>query len=306
MGHQTAPSLYRAKRLRATVLDINGRPLVGNESVVITKGVISVAFKADVTAGQAITLVNGNGDNCVNEPAAPSFNGFTVDATFCNVDFSLFHILTGHRLILNDNGTVVGIAEGTTVDLSTVNFALELWTGASTTVLPRTGGDGVWGYILAPFLRGGTIGDISVANGTVTFNVTGMATKNGAAWAQGPFLVDLVGGVAALLHDSVTVKEHRRIQAVEIQPPLDYEGAIPLLDPVAPALTSVTETATLLSVAFSPVPAGTDTVFYDLGDGTWDSAETGSYTHVYAAAGTYQVIAKRGLSTITTSVTVTA
>jgi PKD repeat protein len=85
-----------------------------------------------------------------------------------------------------------------------------------------------------------------------------------------------------------------------------FEGSIPLLDIADPALTDFTATPTGLSVEFVPVPAGTDPVWYEFGDGEWDLAETGSYTHVYEAAGTYEVVARRGGSRVTETVTVTA
>jgi hypothetical protein len=81
---------------------------------------------------------------------------------------------------------------------------------------------------------------------------------------------------------------------------------VPLLDRTDPAITGVTATPTGLSVAFAPTPAGTDPVWYEFGDGQWDYAETGSYTHEYAGPGTYTYTAHRGSSTVTGQVTVTA
>lgn len=306
MAKQTKVSLFRGKRLRVTDLDLAGRPVFGPDSAVVTDGMISVAFTPNVEEGEAITVTNANGDTCVNEPASPTFTGFGVEATFCNVDFALFEKLTGHPVVLNDDGDIVGITEGTTIDVSSVNFALELWTGASSEGSARTGAEGKWGYILAPFLRGGTIGDVTVENAAITFTVTGMQTKNGGAWGKGPYAVDLVGGVAALLHDGLDSTDHRRIQAVEIKPPATYEGSVPVLDPTDAALTDITVTGTALAKTFAPAPVGTEPVWYDFGDGNSDYAETGGYTHTYAAAGTYTVTARRGLSKVTKSVTVTA
>jgi len=93
---------------------------------------------------------------------------------------------------------------------------------------------------------------------------------------------------------------------VEVAPPEVYSGATPLLDSTDPAVTDLTLTPTGLSVSISPVPAGTDPMWYDFGDGEWDYTANGSYTHVYPAAGTYTVIGRRGSSVVSKNVTVTA
>lgn len=306
MAKQKQVALYRSKTMRVTEVDFSGRPVLGPESVIVTNGQITTAFTANVEDGESLSGINGNGDICWSEPSDPSFTGYGIEATFCNVDFALFEKLTGHPVILNDDGTIVGIEEGSTVKLSDVTFALELWTGAKSTDVARTGAQGEWGYILTPFVRGGTITDITVENAAITFGVTGMVTKNGTNWGSGPHDVELVAGVPAPLFTPVAKTAYRRTMSVEVAPPQVFEGSVPLLDRTDPALTSVTATATGLSVAFAPTPAGTDPVWYEFGDGQWDYAETGSYTHEYAAAGTYSYTAHRGSSTVTGQVTVTA
>jgi hypothetical protein len=296
---------YRGKRLRVTELDFVGRPVYGADSVIVTDGMATVAMTGNIEEGEAISSTNANGDICWTVPSEPKFLNFSVEATFCDVDFALFEKLTGHPVVLNDDGTIVGITEGTTVQLSDINFALELWTGANPSGSARLGAQGEWGYILLPFVRGGTVSDISVENGAITFGVTGMVTKDGSNWGAGPYNVELVNDVAAPLFKPLASTDHRRIMSVEIAPPVARTGSVPLLDRTDPALTGVTATPTGKVVALAPVPTGTDPVWYDFGDGEWDLAETGSYSHTYAAAGTYTVTASRGSSTHTVNVTVT-
>lgn len=295
---------YRGKRMRVTELDFVGRPIYGADTVIVTDGMATVSMTQNTEEGEAISSTNANGDICWSVPAEPKLLNFSVEATFCDVDFALFEKLTGHPVVLNDSGTIVGFTEGTTIQLSDINFALELWTGANPSGSTRTGAQGEWGYILLPFVRGGTVSDITVENGAITFGVTGMVTKDGAAWAKGPYNVELVGGIAAPLNTALKTTDHRRIMSVEIAPPTARTGPVPLLDRTKPALTDVTLTPTAKTVALAPVPAGTDPVWYDFGDGEWDLADTGSYSHTYAAAGTYTVTAKRGSSTVTKNVTV--
>ena len=306
MSQSKSVSFLRGRRMRATRLDAAGRPVYGDSSVVTTKGFVTVKYTTNTDSGQAISVTNAAGEICISEAATPTFQGFGVEVEFCNVDFALFEILTGQSAVTDSNGVVVGITESTDVDLTAVNFALELWLGASTDAAASAGGQGHFGYVLTPFLGGGVISDVSVANDAIDFTVTGMSTKNGTAWGAGPYNVELVAGVPAPLSKPLLVNDHRRTMITEVAPPAVATGSTPLLDPSDPAITSITDTATGLSVDLAPVPAGTDPVWYDFGDGTWDYSETGSYTHVYAAAGTYTVTAHRGSSTVTSPVTVTA
>jgi hypothetical protein len=281
--------------MRATVLDAAGNVVYGQNSAIVTKGFITVAYTTVTQDGEAITVTNAAGEACVAESAVPTISGFTVEATFCEVDYRLFEMLTGNHVLLDDNGAAIGFTETTSVDLATVNFALELWLGSKN--------PGEYGYVLTPFLRGGIVGDVTIENAAITFTVTGLTTRGGSAWGKGPYAVQSVAGVNAVLKDAVAATEHRRWLTTTVAPPTAYEGSIATLNPTGAALTSITATATGMSVAIAPVPSGTDPVFYDFGDGTYDYAATGSFTKVYTAPGTYKITGTRGTSTKTVNVT---
>lgn len=297
-------SFLRGKRIRATKLNSSGAPLVGDSSVVVSKGFITIGMTTNTESGDAISQVNANGESCILEAAVDTFTGIGVEAEFCGVDFALFEMVTGQPVVLDDGGVVVGITESTDVQLGSINWALEMWLGVTTSEAPVTGSQGQFGYILLPRLGGGVISDISVENGAINFKLTGMVTKNGNKWGVGPYLVDLTAGVASTLRRPILANDHRRIQMVEVAPPEPESGAMPLLDPSKPAVTSLTATPTGKVVAISPTPTGTDPMWYDFGDGTWDYAATGSYSHTYAVAGTYIITGYRGSSSVTKSVTV--
>lgn len=305
MAQSKKVSFLRGRRMRATRLDRSGRPVYGDDSVVVTKGFVTVSYTTNTEEGETVSATNAAGEICVSEAPSPTFTGFGVEAEFCDVDFALFEMLTGQAVVLDEAGVAYGFTESTDVDLSTVNFALELWLGASTSAAPSENGEGFYGYVLTPFLGGGTVGDITVENGAITFTVTGMQTKNGSAWGRGPYNVELVGGVAAPLLRAMRANDHRRIMITEVAPPAVISGAAPLLDPSGVALTGVTTEVEGLSVALEPVPVGTDPMWYDFGDGTWDYAATGSYEHEYPGPGTYTVTAYRGRTSTTHRVTVT-
>lgn len=302
---RTTPML-RGKRARVTSLDTAGRVQYGDNNAVVTKGFSNFSLTTNTEEGEAINLTNANGEACINESAVPSFVGVAIEAEFCNADYAFFNKVTGQKVVFNDDGEAVGITESTDVDLSTVRFALEIWVGAQSGVAARDGAEGEWGYVLLPNVGGGVLGDYTIENDGITFTLTGMTTKNAGAWGAGPYNVELVEGVAAPLFEPLLPNDHRRLMTVEIAPPEPYAGSIPVLDPTDPALTGLTTTPTGLSVLIAPTPAGTDPVWYTFGDGQWDYAETGTYTHVYDAPGTYTITGKRGTSTFSTNVTVTA
>lgn len=305
MAKSKKVSLLRGRRMRATLVDMNGRPVIGEDNAVVTKGFITVSMTTNMEEGEAISQTNASGETCIAEPSTPQLMGFGVEATFCEVDFALFHLLTGQELVKDAFGTVVGITESTDIDLSAVNFALELWLGATNDdSTPAEGSQGKFGYVLLPFLGGGIIGDYSIENAAITFTISNMNTKNGSGWGVGPYAVDLVDGVPSRLYQPLKSADHRRTMVVEIAPPAVYTGSIPVLDPEDAPLTDLTLTPTGLTVAITPTPAG-GPVFYDLGDGAWDYSETGAYSHTYDVPGTYTVLAQRGLSRFTKEVTVT-
>lgn len=301
-------TLVRGRMMRVTRLDNCGRVVYGDDSVVTSKGFVSVSYTANVDDGEEINVPNAAGERCVYEPAVPSLLGYTVEVAFCNVDPDLFAMMTGQRVLTDAFGDVVGFTMDTAVSASDTAFALEVWAGSPSTGGCAEGAQGSFGYVLLPFLQGGIVGDFTIENAEVTFTVSNAATKDGNAWGVGPYNVVLgADSEPAPLADPLTPTEAFAFLLTGVAPPEAECGARPLLDPADAALTDVTATPTLLSVEFAPVPVGTDPWWIDFGDGTWDYEATGGdITHVYAAAGTYTYTAYRGTSVITDTVTVAA
>jgi hypothetical protein len=303
-------SFVRGRVLRATRLDGCGRPVIGDDSVVVSKGWTSVAYTANTDEGEEINVTNAAGETCVREPAKPKFLGYTVEITFCNVDPDVFALLTGQRTIVDDIGDVIGFTMDTAVSASDVNFSLEVWAGSpSGNACDNPGAaGGTYGYFLLPFLQGGVVGDFTIENAEVTFTVSGAATLDGNAWGRGlyPAVLDS-GGTPALLVDPLTKTDHLLAIITGMAPPAAHCGARPYLDPEDAALTSVTATPVLLEVTFAPVPSGSDPWWIDYGDGSWEYIEDGtSAVHDYPSAGTYSYVAYRGSSSFSGTVTVTA
>jgi len=186
-------SLVKGRRIRVTQLDGCGRPVYGDDSQVVSKGFISVAFTANTTDSDEISVTNAAGDICVFEPSVTSLTGYGVEISFCEVDPELFALVTGQPVVLGGDGTtVIGFDVDPNISLENSNFALELWAGSPTgDACSTAGAQGAYGYLLLPYLHGGILGDFTVENGAVTFTLTGANTKEGNAWGKGPYPVML-------------------------------------------------------------------------------------------------------------------
>lgn len=305
-------SLVKGRRIRVTRLDSCGRPVFGDDSQVVSRGFISVAYTANTTESDEINVPNASGEVCVYEPSVTSLVGYGVEVTFCQVDPELLALVTGQNVVLAADGTtVVGFDIDTKIGLENSNFALELWAGSPAgDACSTAGAQGSFGYILLPFVSGGILGDFTVENAAVTFTITGANTKEGNSWGVGPYDVMLDGSVSpqpAKMATPVSTTAALRTMIVDLAPPADACGARPLLDTTLPALTSIAgvEGDTDMEANFTTTPASTGPVWYDFGDGGWDYvAAPGAASHEYDTAGTYTVRASQNGTWVETTVTV--
>lgn len=299
MAQSRCFSPVHGRAMRVTRLDGCGRPVYGDGSVGVSEGFVSVAFTANTDEGEEINVTNAAGKTCVREAPVPKFLGYGVEVQFCNADPALFAILTGQEPIVDADGVAIGFRVNSEVSAADSGFALEVWTGVPGVACdPSTASDAEpGGYLLLPYLQGGIFGDFTVENAAIAFTITGAATKTGSGWGVGPYDVVRAGGVTGPLTTPIETGDHLHVQYTDVAPPPGYCGTQPLLDPAGEDLTGVTATAALLSVTFSPVPAGSDPWYVDFGDGTWDYSETGAdLVHDYATAGTYKAVGYRGAS----------
>ncbi len=302
-------SFVRGRSLRVTRLDQCGNAVVGDDSVVTSKGWISVGFTANTDEGEEISVQNAAGETCIRVPGEPSFLGYTVEVQFCQVDPDLFAIMTGQRTVVDDNGDVIGFAMDTAVSSGDVRFALEVWAGSTgANVCDDPNAQGNFGYFLLPFVQGGVVGDFTIENAEVTFTITGATTLDGNRWGLGLQTAVLDGaGNPSVLAEALSPTEAMLGIITSLAPPAPQCGARPYLSPTAPEPTGATATATDLSVDFSPTPSGSDPFWVDFGDGTWDySADGSTLTHAYANPGTYTYTVYAGPGSYTSTVTVTA
>ena len=157
-------SLVRGRVLRATALDGCGRPSSGACSSIVSEGFISVGFTANTDAGDEISVKNAAGKICIQDTPCPVFKGYTVEVAFCEVNPALYAMLTGQETVFNGAGDAVGFRVNSDISACDSGVALELWSSVPGVKCSEdASAEGSFGYLLVPFLQGGTLGDFTFA-----------------------------------------------------------------------------------------------------------------------------------------------
>ena len=277
--------LVRGRMMRVTKTDGCCGPAYGPDNSVVTEGFVSVALTAAITEPEEITVVNANGKTCVRDAGSPTFQGYGVEITFCEVQPCLFSMITGMPLVTDATGEVIGFKMNSKIALDSSGFALEVWMGVPGVACEAgANGAGGAGYLLLPCLSGGVIGDFTIENAAVTFSVTGAATKDGNAWGTGPY-----GDMA--LNTPLDEDDHLYVAFTNVAIPPVTDGCVPLV-PSGMTISIVDETVTLnLPRGAGGCWVNESTV--DWGDGTAPETvpgATSSVTHSYATIGTKTIV----------------
>jgi hypothetical protein len=280
--------------MRATRLDACGRPAYGECAQVVSEGFVSIETTANIDDGEEISVTNANGKKCVKQPAKPSLDNYTHVLTFCDVEPDLYALMTGNEVVYDWNGDAVGFRVDTDVDPMENPFALEVWSNVPGVQCSEEA-SGAYGYMLHPYLQGGILGDYTIENAAVSFQIGNIATLDGSTWGEGPYDVVAIdeAGTAGPLLTPIGATQPLHVQLTEIPPPepgIDC-GCLPLDDPSGDPATTVTAGApgtwdgirpmTFEDLGDSTIVASPDTVwstgqYATLGDGThihWDGTD---------------------------------
>jgi len=215
-------NLVRGTVMRLTRLDSCGRIVNAACTSVTTDGFIEVAMTARITEGEAITVTKANGKQCVNDVPPSTWDGWSVNITFCGVDPLAFTMVTGQDVIYDQNGLPIGFSLRDDVDLAGSGVAMELWSDVPADACDPldVNAAGAWGYSILPFLQGGVLADRTISNASVDFTVQNMQSRAGSGWDVGPYDVMLgAGDVAGPLLTAVGTREHERLFFTSVAPP---------------------------------------------------------------------------------------
>jgi hypothetical protein len=112
---------------------------------------------------------------------------------------------------------------------------MELWSNVPAGVC--SGGTTAYGYLLFPFVTGGTLGDFTVENAALNFTLTGAATKDGNTWGVGPFnVVRNASNVAGPLNTAIATTRHMHMELTTVAPPTAAANATALGVPATSAV----------------------------------------------------------------------
>lgn len=228
---------FKLPTVRVTTLSSCGAVATGTCASAVTNGIISVAMTKEYEDRQEFFVKNGNGDFCVRETNPPILKWINLELTFCAVEPELLNIITAEPLVADDADspryTGYSTQEGTA---ASNNFGLEGWTRVSGSNLGCTGTNQIeYGYVLFPWVKEGTIGDITFQNDTVSFVVNARTSAN-SLWGTGPYFVDLSDATATLnnqikLLNPILSNQHHRMFLSRMAPPTASCGCSTLFTP---------------------------------------------------------------------------
>lgn len=216
------------KIFRITELDKCGLPNdPGEDGNIASDGFITVTLSTETEDGNEILQRKANGAICFSKRLPDAFKRFTMEIQFCDVHPVLVSWLTNARQYVDTNEEVIGFTQGEgDIDKK---FAFEMWTGTDGNACDE--GAETSGYMLLPYVNGGTIGDITV-NGedAVEFTISGAYTMSGNQWGVGPYDVMSDAGSPAPLPTALDEDDHLLMITTNLAPPESSSDVIAMPD----------------------------------------------------------------------------
>jgi hypothetical protein len=219
--------IVRGKRVRVTRLENCGEPPTTGDpcGFVTSKGFVTVTMSPQNEEGTELVLLNADGELCVNDQAQHNFKRWNLSIELCDVDPEMISLLTKVTLETDADGNTVGFrsVDGRIDE----QFAFELWSGVG----DQDCADGEeYGYLLFPFVSGGTFADLTIENGVATMTIENAFTKTGGLWGAGPYdVVPDEYGAPAPLGVAIQNGEHHVQRLTTVAPPAAQDGCQPAI-----------------------------------------------------------------------------
>lgn len=205
------------KVYRITELDRCGTPNdPETPGYIASDGFITLTISTETEDGNEILVKKANGAICINKKQPDAFKRLTLEIQFCDVHPTIVTWLTNAKQYTDSSDAVIGFTQGDgDIDKK---FAFELWTGTSGNECE--GGNETSGYILLPFVNGGTMGDITI-NGedAVEFTISGAYTQSGNQWGVGPYDVIMDAETPGPLPTALDEDDHLLMITTNLAPP---------------------------------------------------------------------------------------
>lgn len=180
MSEVCLPQL-QACRLRVTLLDSNGVPHVGADSMVVSKSFTEIATTAVYTDGDETEDKNACGEVEVNFRAADTFKRLDMSITLLVPDPYLVHLLTGGSVLTD--GDAIGFAYPEIGPATDQIVSVEAWVKRINN--GKIDADYPYAWWAFPQMQNLRIGDKTLANGTQLTVISGQCVEN-ENWFDGP------------------------------------------------------------------------------------------------------------------------
>lgn len=289
---------YKLVTLRATLLNRCGVPVDGECSTLVDRCVISVEETPEYKDREEWFFENGDGDFCSTVTTPPKKKWTNVVMTFNDANPLLANFLTGSTVLLDDDDTTTPNQVGYGDDYGSADLAnvgIEIWTriAAKCDDLNDCPDDGSeeFGYILYPWVKEGTIGDVTYENGLANFVVNAIAVRN-SPWGTGPYNVVLSEATATLgqplpLFSAVPATRFSQSMLTKLGPPATDFGCE--CEPLTPSLTFA-DSGVLMGTVTFPLRNGVPILpaVIAWGDASTTTVTSGTTSqHTYGAPGSY-------------------
>lgn len=211
--------------MRWTRLDNCGRPICAVDSSYVTSCAASLNITANTDDGDEIEYKSSRGEICAYLQRCPIFKNFTVEAEVLFASPELIEIATNSNVVHDYSGAVVGVDSG---NVQCQGFAFEAWINTLGQECAANA-PGEWLYILIPWITGGVLGDLEIADANTNFTLSGN-TRSGGGWGTGPYNVvaqDAANTPGRML-TPLAATDHRRIQLTTIAPPTPSCDYVPV------------------------------------------------------------------------------
>lgn len=214
---------FKVPRVRVTKLNSCGLPITGC-STVVSDGIISIGMTKEYEDREEFFVKNGDGQFCVTETNPPVLKWINLELIFCNVDPEMVNIMTAEPLVMDDAAVPNAIGYSTEEgSAANSNFGFEGWTRLANNGGVACSGGVEYGYVLFPWVKEGTIGDITYENGAANFSVSARTSSN-SPWGLGPYFVDYSDNPAGSttpirLLTPIGSRQHHRMFMTRLAPP---------------------------------------------------------------------------------------
>lgn len=178
-------SAVQGLAVRATKLDFCCNPAYGDScGTVVSESFVTFSATAEIEEPTEILVKTAAGRICINDLGVATLKRYNVELSFCEANPDLLTIAAGTNPVLGFNGEKIGYS--TDSDLGgTTKWGLELWSRVPTSQCEE-GEDQAYVYFLFPCLTNGRLGDVTIEDGAVSFDITAQAIPS-SNWGVGPY-----------------------------------------------------------------------------------------------------------------------